>query len=817
MPTLIGTTQRLELNQSSRIPTVEQLSNEKLVLWQGLSAKIDIAVFNDTPNADSIIDVANLDSINLVVRKNGPNGSILFTQETTTFTSTTYAAWVAETGKHATFEISELDTTQIVPQSGRLPIYFVITAITEDAVPFIAGFGYGEIIDVGFVENPVASDYITGRTSIVGGRLLTDLDLNGHDLVDSTLAGYTEEGEVTLTDGQLEVEVAFTWEKYGADVYRFDYLYVKDENGEPRDVRPYLTSQTALGFTLELSAGATAGTILYWAVKRKQTVPAPVPFVRYGIVPGVGDAVYYNTYDRGGQFFNVVAFGAENDGTTDDTEAFAAAVEAAHAVGGGTVFIPPGFCVINEYTIPYSGISVQGAGKHCSSIICDVDTAFALRLGVQNGAQFDGKISNLRVTRQAGTFSDDSIGISLVCYNDAKLEDVIVDHHGTAIKTSDGWRSFNVNLTLNGVQTHNAKIHLWAKDVAGVFINEFTCGQNGGDSVQPDVLFQFEGIINDVRAKTVQMVIGYVVDGDLVTSPATGVLWTGIGDDASGSYFLFDDFNMENITTAFRSDSTCQRIDHVNVTRSRLTQNGKLWDIHANTSVTNVSFSHNRSMKSDIPSTFTDCINSNFDHNICGSYTIDGGSCTFDHNTLVADVHFTGEHIATSIVGNLMVFNGAVPIRIFTEEATGNISRDLGVADFDDVGHPQPYKHSNVYPYKVADLDLTSIGPRQEVFVAPRDFIIDKAYAIITEVSGYSSSVLPQIIIDTGSGSDYRATMTVNSDWNALDHVALIKPLDTGLHKIVRKNQTLSVISGAANTSIALKATVYIFGYFVDV
>ena len=43
--------------------------------------------------------------------------------------------------------------------------------------------------------------------------------------------------------------------------------------------------------------------------------------------------------------FNVMDYGAHNDGSTPSTEAFARAVAAAHAVGGGTVFVPAGHYV----------------------------------------------------------------------------------------------------------------------------------------------------------------------------------------------------------------------------------------------------------------------------------------------------------------------------------------------------------------------------------------------------------------------------------------------------------------------------------------
>jgi polygalacturonase len=45
---------------------------------------------------------------------------------------------------------------------------------------------------------------------------------------------------------------------------------------------------------------------------------------------------------RGRQVFNVVDYGAKNDGTVLATDSFRTAIEAAKAVGGGTIYVPPG-------------------------------------------------------------------------------------------------------------------------------------------------------------------------------------------------------------------------------------------------------------------------------------------------------------------------------------------------------------------------------------------------------------------------------------------------------------------------------------------
>ena len=64
--------------------------------------------------------------------------------------------------------------------------------------------------------------------------------------------------------------------------------------------------------------------------------------------------------------FNVRTYGAKGDGTTDDTAAIQAAINAAVATAGGTVYVPAGtYKVTSTLTIPNSGqvgIQVEGAG-----------------------------------------------------------------------------------------------------------------------------------------------------------------------------------------------------------------------------------------------------------------------------------------------------------------------------------------------------------------------------------------------------------------------------------------------------------------------
>jgi len=64
-----------------------------------------------------------------------------------------------------------------------------------------------------------------------------------------------------------------------------------------------------------------------------------------------------------GNPFNVVKWGATGDGTTDDTAAIQAAIDACEAVGGGVVQIPAGTYLVDDLVIDSDNVSIIGAGK----------------------------------------------------------------------------------------------------------------------------------------------------------------------------------------------------------------------------------------------------------------------------------------------------------------------------------------------------------------------------------------------------------------------------------------------------------------------
>lgn len=64
-------------------------------------------------------------------------------------------------------------------------------------------------------------------------------------------------------------------------------------------------------------------------------------------------------------YYNVKAYGAKGDGTTDDTTAITSAINAAVAAGGGTIFFPPGTYISGNQTLNAS-VHFRGAGINAS-------------------------------------------------------------------------------------------------------------------------------------------------------------------------------------------------------------------------------------------------------------------------------------------------------------------------------------------------------------------------------------------------------------------------------------------------------------------
>lgn len=94
--------------------------------------------------------------------------------------------------------------------------------------------------------------------------------------------------------------------------------------------------------------------------------------------------------DKGGEVYNVKAYGATGDGATDDSTAVAAAITAATNANGGTIYFPAGtYLISGQITFPNDAASpaphqkslrLLGTGAHFSGIAAAVNGGSVLNL-----------------------------------------------------------------------------------------------------------------------------------------------------------------------------------------------------------------------------------------------------------------------------------------------------------------------------------------------------------------------------------------------------------------------------------------------------
>lgn len=139
-------------------------------------------------------------------------------------------------------------------------------------------------------------------------------------------------------------------------------------------------------------------------------------------------------YDKGGAVFNVRAYGAKGNGTTDDTEAIKSAKEAASEAGGGIVYFPAGvYLVSSSIPVTTPGITFEGVGQAASVIMVansylngdvfafsNLSSADPHNLGVTN--QSGGGVRKLTITSSMNRTG--GAAIHLASTSNVVIEDV---------------------------------------------------------------------------------------------------------------------------------------------------------------------------------------------------------------------------------------------------------------------------------------------------------------------------------------------------------------------------------------------------------
>lgn len=270
--------------------------------------------------------------------------------------------------------------------------------------------------------------------------------------------------------------------------------------------------------------------------------------------------------DKGSMVFNIKAFGAVGDNSTDDTVAIQAAVTAASAAGGGELFIPgntfkitdtitlavnvsikgagPGVSIINQTTAgkdafklistsnltplcSYRDFAITGTGPTAGGSVGTVTisnaspaviskTTHGLTIGdivyfTTNGALPTGIVANTPYYIITAGFTANSFRIAL-------------DSEGTAINTSSA-----------GSGTHTLFKRGKGIFMAGVSLNYLTF-ENVEVQNMPGIGFHLQGIIASSMTKciaTTNGIIGFYLDGS--NSFCTSVTMTSCYGNENGS------------------------------------------------------------------------------------------------------------------------------------------------------------------------------------------------------------------------------------------------------------------------------------------
>lgn len=226
----------------------------------------------------------------------------------------------------------------------------------------------------------------------------------------------------------------------------------------------------------------------------------------------------------GPNWFNVKDYGADGNGTTDDTASIQAAVNAANGVGGGVVYLPAGTYKLTSAVTLHNRITLRGDGDFVTNIVQSSTTANGfigtnliyiiiehLRLtgpgtGSGSGLQFDGEFDYC-ILRDMSTTNWGSTGII--------IEQPIVSNFTRVTSFNNGGAGFYIHGNVStGAGTSVSLDSCWAHD-----------NISNGFSFQNMTYCAFVACAADNQNQTAKA--GYLIDG------CTGFTFSGCGSEGN--------------------------------------------------------------------------------------------------------------------------------------------------------------------------------------------------------------------------------------------------------------------------------------------
>jgi polygalacturonase len=222
----------------------------------------------------------------------------------------------------------------------------------------------------------------------------------------------------------------------------------------------------------ELTAATSiAGADLVAIVQSGTTKRAPAGYLRGGSTTAAETAANITPTDYSFQPFDVRRYGAVGDGSTDDADAFGAALLAA-AQTDGEVYVPAGpsyYRIASALTVP-SGVTVRGDGYGSRVVQTTANTA-AFNLASTSNAT----LRDLRISASVSSSSTTYAAVGLTGSTNATVQNCWFD----------GWANFGVEIssgagTTTGFRIIGNRFSAWSSPTANsAAVNCYQDANNG--------------------------------------------------------------------------------------------------------------------------------------------------------------------------------------------------------------------------------------------------------------------------------------------------------------------------------------------------
>jgi hypothetical protein len=173
----------LALNAASRERIVDRRTGQPVVLWRGNGVTFRCAAFvgDPTNSANLVTDWSDAVSATLVVREDGPTGTVLITKTVPVAnfnTALIFSEWTDGSG-HFDFVLTGAETNQTMSSDGTLPIYWAVELATTDPDPITIGTGIGTIREdgIGNPGTPTTPDYTAWSKLEADARFIQSANL----------------------------------------------------------------------------------------------------------------------------------------------------------------------------------------------------------------------------------------------------------------------------------------------------------------------------------------------------------------------------------------------------------------------------------------------------------------------------------------------------------------------------------------------------------------------------------------------------------------------------------------------------------------